>query len=473
MLGEIALGTAIADERFAPLLMAGAAVAAVVGLFHFPLAGAILFLIAVASVFPRDLLTLEAGGVSAAAFELLLAGLLFVALVRPRRATWGGVPGRALALFLVFLGLSAAAAVAAGAAELPDVFNAARSFGPLALFFVVVRLFPTVRDARSLIIAGAVIGGISGALALLVATGSELGAPLRGQTEEFIAEEAGLGQLARVRLPGLGLAYALLWYVVVRLVYSRGERKLAWALTLAGAFTGILLSLNRNMWIGLLLGLALMLVLGGGVARRRLAVGVAALGAALALMLYLPGDLADDSALAPIVERGSTLLEPGSVREESSLESRGEETERAVSSALRHPILGIGPGVPFGVFFYERAAEDRYIRTPQTFLHNQYLYLALVAGVPGLACFLVFLVSVLRRALRGIRSDPPTAALGVGLVMVAVSAVVAIYFSAPDMAAVVGLVAGVIVAMTSVTAQHRTGSGRPQGERDALASPAR
>lgn len=462
VVAELALGVAVADTRFLPLLLAAGGAAVLGVLFRLPLAGVVVLLLIVASVFPWEAVALELGPLRTPMYEVVLGGLLIVALFKPRRATWGGRAGAALALFFMVLAVSEVVALVEERAEPIDIFNWGRPFLMLGLFFVVIRLFPTRRAARSVLVAGAIVGASTGALALVFAVGSGPAFVLQGGGEGFVTQGQGFGNLSRVRLPGLGLAYVLFWFVVVGLLHARGLRMLGWLALLAGAVVGITLSFNRNMWIGLLLGAVLMLVFARPGFRRRLMAGLAVAVAGLAMVLYAPGGLDDDSALAPLAERSSTLLDPGSLQDEDSLRSRDEETRQALRVAATHPVLGVGPGVNFGVFF-SQADGSRHVRTPQLFLHNQYLYLVLAAGIPGLLCFLAFLGSVLRTALRRATSDPPVVALGVGLATVALSALVAIYFNVPDMATVIGLVSGAIVAMASdQTARGAESGASPQ-----------
>jgi len=465
VLAEVMLGAAITDPRFLMLLVAAGGAVGLAVLYRLPAVGVVAVLILAASVFSPKVLAFEVGPLQTYPFEIVLGGLLLVALVAPRRATWGGTAGLALALFLGLLVLSGAVALIAGRAEPVQILNWGRPFALLTLFYVVVRLFPTRAEAMRLAAAGAVVGGLTGALALFAAIGANLGPALATATESFVTEGEGVGRLSRVRLPGLGLAYVLFWFAVIAFVESRGSRRIGWGLVLAGDVVGITLSFNRNMWIGLLLGLCLILLLARRSLRRRLAVGMAVIVAGIILTLVLPGAAGTGSAVDPLVERGSTLLDPDELQEESSLQSRGDETERALEAAVDSPLIGIGVGVPFGTFYREQRSQGTYVRTAQRFLHNQYLYLVLIAGIPGLICFLVYVGSALRTAARRAGSDPRTAGLGVGLLTVATSALVAIYYSVPEMTAAVGLVTGVIVAAATSLEPAATGAQRSMSSR--------
>ena len=122
-------------------------------------------------------------------------------------------------------------------------------------------------------------------------------------------------------------------------------------------------------------------------------------------------------------------------------------------------MLGIGPGVEFGVFNYEFAGPHSIKAEPQLFLHNQYLYLLLIVGLPGTIAFLLFLLIPMVRSFRRTPRDPAITACGVGIAMILISSVVAIYFSVEDMTAVLGLLTGVIVADSEVRVADRLDSG--------------
>jgi O-antigen ligase len=208
----------------------------------------------------------------------------------------------------------------------------------------------------------------------------------------------------------------------------------------------IAVSQNRNMWVGLVIGFALMVVFGGPRLRYRVlaAAGVLAAGAVLLLSAGLEVD--DQSRFAPIIERGTTLFDPAAVGQEKSLTHRGEETGLAWESARENLLFGIGPGTNFGVTFGERRPDGTTRTTTQNFVHNQYLYLLMIGGIPLLAAFLCYLGSVLRRAAD--RLDDTVLPLAVGLVMIMVSAVVMIYYSSFEMVATIATLTGALVAWT-------------------------
>lgn len=438
------------------LLLAGAGALALI--FRFPLATSLVFLGLTDSLFYPTFFQLEVGALSVRPHELALAGLVLLALVRPQRRTWGGTTGVALAAFLAILLASSGLAMLDGRAPLTDIFNWARPFLPLAFFYVVVRLFPRPEQRRQLLTGAAVLAAITGVVAMVAAFGAPIGHTLAGGGESILKEEEGAAGLLRVRFAGLSMAYGLFWYVVVRIATAGTGRRARWSFLLAGMALAIAISFNRNMWLGLIAGLVLMMTLGGPLVRSRLLAAIAVAVTGVALLLTV-GSGGESRVLEPVVQRGSTLFNPSRVESSRSLTDREKESEIAWAEAKRHLVIGIGPGVEFGVFNEEFVGPHSIKLEPQVFLHNQYLYLLLICGLPGLAAFVVFIGSAVLRAFRRSPVDPAITACGVGLAMIMLSSFVAIYFAVEDMTAVIGLLAGVIVADSGGRVLDRLDSG--------------
>jgi O-antigen ligase len=445
LLLEAVVARALAGAGSAKPLLLLFGVAGIAFVFRFPIATAFVLFCLTDFIFYPTFFAFEIGPLSVRPHELALVGLLFLAAVRPKRQTWGGAPGLALAAFLAMLALAGGLALLDGRAPLTDIFNWARPFALLTFFYVVVRLFPEPRERRLLLTGGVAIGAVAGVVALIVALGAGFGETLSGGGETILKEEEGAAGLLRVRLAGLSMAYALFWFAVVRLLTAGQGRRFSWGVALAGMVLAIAISFNRNMWLGLIAGLVLMMVVGGPFVRNRLTAAIAVSIAGIVLLASL-GSATDSRVLDPVVKRGSTLFNPRKVQQSSSLADRGQEARVAWPKAQRHPVTGIGPGVNFGVYNLDFVGPHSVKVEPQLFLHNQYLYLLLICGVPGLAAFLLFLSIPVARAFRRAPVDPAITACGVGIAMIMISSIVAIYFSVEDMTTVLGLIAGVIVA---------------------------
>jgi O-antigen ligase len=452
------LARSIAQPGISKFLLLFGAVMAVAFVFRFPLATSLIFLGFTDFIFHSTFFSYEVGPLNVRPHEVALALLLALAVLRPARRTWGGLPGLALALFLALITLSGLIALYEGKAPLTDVFNAARSFVPLTVFFVIVRLFPGTEQRRTLLTGAAVIAAAAGVVSVLVALGWGLGDELKGEGSQIVREEKGLPGLLRVRLAGLSLGYALFWYAVVRVAAAPKGRRFGWTLILALIGSAIAVSFNRNMWVGLVCGLVLMLVLGGPIFRARLVTALAVAAGGIALLATL-GSTAESRVLDPVVKRGETLFSPQQISQESSLTDREQETKTAWRTAQRNLQLGVGPGVPFGVANLEFVGPRSVMVEQQLFLHNQYLYLLLIGGIPGLIAFIAFLGVPMARSATRVPRDPAVLACGVGIAMIMVSSIVAIYFSVEDMTAVLGLLTGVLVADHEGEGVH----GRPSG----------
>jgi O-antigen ligase len=424
--------------------------------FRFPMATALLFLAMTDFVLAPDFKTFPVGPITARPHELALAGLLALAVLRPKRRGYGGAPGLALGVFFAMMGFSALLAVSSHATTLSEAFQWGRSFLPLFFFYVIVRLFPEPAERRKLLLGAAILAAVTGVVALLVSLGAGFGS-IVGVADAVKAE----GEAERVRLPGLSAGYALFWYCAVQVAARVGPRRLLWGALLGGIALDILVSLNRNMWVGIVLGLILMAIIGGSMVRSRISVALAVLAAAAILFVVFGGSGSNEKVVDPILARGATILNPSKTTQENSLQDRAKETEKAWATAQKHLLVGVGVGASFGV-------EDTHLITsgsflvgnksePQLFLHNQYLYLLLIAGIPGLIAFVLFLGLSIRAAWTRVPRDPAIVACGVGIALIMVSAFVAIYFATDDMTAMLGLLAGVIVA----DAASRAADGRP------------
>jgi O-antigen ligase len=457
VLAELLLALASVDSRLMPLIGLIALVAFGAVVVRWPLVGVAALIILGTSALPAKLVLIPAGPTQLRGYEVVLLVLFAVAALAPRRRTWGGGAGAAVAIFLVLLVVSAMAAVSAGRITMQDGFGWGRDFVFLLLFYVLIRLFPERAAMERVLVFAAIIAAITGIVSIMLATTHHLPGLFQMAGQGFAQEQQGItGDLNRVRLPGTALAYALLWFATLRVVRARGVARLGWLLVVAGMVANLALSFNRNMWVGTLLGLAALLLLGGVRVRRpfTIAGGVAALVVAGALLAGV--GVSKSSPVEPIIQRGTTLFSPQAVAQENSLEDRGRETAQAWKVIRRHPLQGVGPGAPFGVQYSERQADGSYEPAVQLFLHNQYLYLMLIAGVPGLLAFLWFVGSILHRGVR-LRSDPDGLAWTIGFAEILISAFVMIALSTEDMlTAVVLLAAAITVAVEPASRRGRS-----------------
>jgi O-antigen ligase len=448
ILVEVGIGRGLTGPHSTPVLALVAAVAGLAVAFRFPLAAASALLFIAGSIFHSAYFTWSIGPVQVHLEEIVFLALVVVALVAPRRQTWGGAPGVALAAFLGVAALCAWLGVQAGRVSVEDAFNWSRPFVFYGMFWVVLRLFADARSLRRLLIAALVCGAVTGLLALVLQVTSSLVDVFQGAGGQQIytqATQEGLGGLKRIRQPGLAFSYILFWWSIVAALTWRGRlRMLMWALVAASALN-IVLSFNRNMWVGLLVGLGLMLMLSGVRMRHRLLTGLALGLTGVVLLFAVVANSGSASQLDPIVERAATVVTPRQIGEESSLRDRAEETARAWQTVKAHPVFGIGAGADYGVRFNHEEGDGLWVNTTQRFLHNQWLWLLLVGGLPALVAFAAFIGTVLFKAWGPGRTVSQTA-LGTGIALICLSSFVMPYLGVEEFCLAIGVVAAAIVA---------------------------
>lgn len=457
---ELVLAHALIAPQVSKIVLLFLAVVFAAVILRFPMATALVFLVLTDFIFYPTAFAKEVGPISLRAHDIALVLLLGLAIIKPKRRTWGGTTGGALLVFLVLVVLSDVIALQRGT-NFHEAITWGRPLFLLTLFYVVVRLFPSVEQRKTLLLGAAVIGAATGVVALAASTGGGLASALKKAAPETIRISEGEGSIDRVRLPGLSIGYGVFWYAVTQIVAKRGSARWGWSFLLGGIALDIIVSFNRNMWIGVLVGLLLMAAFGGTFLRGRLAAGVGVVIALVAVVVIFGGPTTNSKVVQPVVERGSTLLSPGKTSKESSLTERERETTVALKTAQANPVIGVGAGSPFGMMTRETNSSSftGYVLIPQLFLHNQYLYLVLISGIPGLIAFLLFLLTPIVSALRRVPRDPAIAACGIGIAMIMLSAVVAIYFTVENMTAVLGLLTGVIVADREDRAASELSSG--------------
>jgi O-antigen ligase len=458
LLADALLALAIVHPRFEKLLFLGLGVVALALVFRFPFAAACGVLFLAATVFGWARFKFGAGPTELRLGEIVLGALVLVALVRPRRDWWGGFAGAALAVFLCLVAFAALLAVETGRTDFSNALNAARLFAPLTLFYVIVRLFPEPEQVRRLLLAAVVMAALTGIISLLVALpGSGLIEVFNPEENATIRSLEGLGLVNRVRLPGVMLAYGLFWYAAVMCATAEGGKRLLWLGALTAMGITVALSFNRTMWIGLAIGLLLMLLLSRAQTRRQILAGIAVLVAGVIGIALYGAQVGDESPLYPIIQRGETLADPVRTFNENSIEARRVESRVATAAIKDHPLIGVGPGAPFGLVGTTVSPDSRTVKREEVgFLHNQYLYLLLIGGPAALIAFLAFLATSVGTSLRVGPPRPVPLALGVGLVSIMVSAIVLIAFADPTGAVVLALLAGAIAILSPVGVRHPT-----------------
>ena len=236
----------------------------------------------------------------------------------------------------------------------------------------------------------------------------------------------------RVRPPGLTTVYVAAGFALARVIWgpARG-RIVGWGMA-AVTVTGVILSLNRNMLLGLALGLCAAALVAPQ--RHRFVVMVAVLGMALSGFVLLAQGSSYESN--PIVARVASITNYSELQTQT-LDDRYYENGFALQRIRAHPIGGLGWGPDYGAVLL--SSDDGFlVSQPRSFMHEQYLWIWMRAGLIGLLALIAMLVLGIVNGARWCRARQAQgdAWLGAGvvvaLVALAASSNVAIYLTPPD-----------------------------------------
>lgn len=256
----------------------------------------------------------------------------------------------------------------------------------------------------------------------------------------------------RVRPPGLTTVYIVSAFALAHVLWGPGRhRRLGWTMAVV-ATGGVVLSLNRNMLLGLALGLCVATAVAPH--KHRFVV----LGATVGMALSGLGLLAQTPSVSanPIVARFSILGNYSRLKQQT-LADRYYENHIALHDIHEHPIAGLGWGPNYGAVLLSSDAGF-FVTKPRTFMHEQYLWIWMRAGILGLVSLIAALALGVWNGARYCRSGRPDAWLGAGIVAsivaVAASSNVAIYLTPPD--SIVPLVG--VLALATVARRDLVGS---------------
>jgi O-antigen ligase len=236
----------------------------------------------------------------------------------------------------------------------------------------------------------------------------------------------------RVRPPGLTTVYIVAAFALARVLWGPPRhRLLGWAMA-AVAVTGVVLSLNRNMLLGLALGLCVAALIARH--KHRFVVLVATVG----LVLSGVGLLAESSTVGsnPVVSRLASITDYPRLKQQT-LADRYYENEIALDRIGANPVGGLGWGPDYGAVLVT-SDDGLRVASPRSFLHQQYLWIWMRTGMIGLLSLLALLAFGVWNGARWCRARQGSddAWLGAGivtsLVAVAASSNVGIYLTPPD-----------------------------------------
>jgi len=280
-----------------------------------------------------------------------------------------------------------------------------------------------------LVCAGVVVVVVLQILQVIVGSSTHLFVIAASDLTSSLTDETGF---LRVRPPGLTTIYIVAAFALARVLWGPPQHRLRGWPMVAVALTGVVLSLNRNMLLGLALGLCVAALIAQQ--KHRFVVLVATLGVVVSGF----GLLAQGSSVGsnPVVSRFASITDYSRL-EEQSLGDRYYENRFALKEIRDHPIGGLGWGPHYGAVLL-RSNDGFVATTPRPFLHEQYLWIWMRAGIIGLLALIAVLAFGVWNGARWLRArhGKEDAWLGAGivasLVAVAASSNVAIYLTPPD-----------------------------------------
>lgn len=362
--------------------------------------------------------------------EAILGGALFARLFliegsRQSRSTEGTLV--AVLLAAVFIG------VFVGVSQGSDAHTAllaTRAMFFYAAFWLARPLLSRSKTRRITLTAIATVAiGVVLLVVIQVVVGPSHHLFLAGSTSSQVLtiQSQGSGTFFRVRPPGTTLIYVACAFAIAYLCWGPARRRLAAAALSLTMLAGIAFSLNRNMLIGLALGLCVAAIV---VSRSARGVVILASAAIIAVSVGTVVGTSGGSSGGAFVDRVVSIGNWSQLQKQT-LSDRYYENHLAVKELKAHPLTGIGWGNSYGATI---ATTNGVVN--RDFIHNQYLGIWLRAGLLGVVAIVAVLLTALRAGVKWARTSADEAWLGAGiivsLVALAASSTVGMYMTDSD-----------------------------------------
>jgi hypothetical protein len=338
---------------------------------------------------------------------MIAAGGLALERARSRRPI--ATPG-AMTLPLLALSVAALCGVVVGDAadaSTIDLLNGLRSVLTLALVpFLIVNLIETRRELMWVLGATVVVVAIKtvfGGVAWVIGAGRVIeGTVLTyyGPLPNLLLMAFVLGVLAAV-MRGADVPRVVRWLAPLALVV-------------------LILGVRRNFWIAVVLGAVLVLLVAVGARGRLLLIPAATL---LAISLWFGFTaLSASQSDSPVVQRAQSLS-PSRVQANAQDRYRLDEQRNVRAEIARHPVLGIGLGVPWTA----RYPLAQALPGGRQYTHVVLFWYWLKLGLLGVLAYVAIMATAVWAGLRVWRTDPDlrVQAAGLGLAAAVIGLVVA------------------------------------------------
>lgn len=408
-----------------------------------PLAAVLLLLALLSSVFAYDVLPrphVPGGPPLNIADYVLIVAVAGTLWRRPWR-TWPPAVRRfsaGLALLMVLALVPSIKLALGGHVGTRQAITGYKDLASLAAALVVALELST-KLWHKLIGASIVFAAIVAVISILgAASGSVSSLLTHYDPSSALSVSADLGAGTRIRLPGLFFVYAMTLPTLVMVLTVKDRWRLGRIVALCLMISAIALSLNRNMYFGLVVAVLVMILLGGPRLRHRFLIIAATLAITLAIIVQ--------SAVIPAVanqvsKRAQSALS-SQVLASNSAQARADEFSHAFAAISANPWYGVGWYQNYGAYVYG---------SYRGYVEDWYLHLATDMGIPVAVAFLLIPWLVLSYGVRRVRiaADPVDRAMiaaGIGsVVALLLSCLVGTYLQDPGTMAVFGIMCGFLL----------------------------
>lgn len=229
---------------------------------------------------------------------------------------------------------------------------------------------------------------------------------LLGDVRDYVITDSAAASVTRLANPVLVIWSVLL--VVLAAGVAKGTPRWLWAVAALPGVALVALSFNRSTWGPLLVVVILAAAFRGGLSSmvRRAALMLVVGGIALAVALT--GALG--SQVDQLGIRAMSAI-TGEATHSNSLNDRLIEDAAAVSTLEDNPLFGTGIGRPYGAYSLNYdPTQGTTVVSDQFFIHNQYLRVWLILGLPGLAALMGLVVRLVRATVELARGMGTTSA---------------------------------------------------------------
>lgn len=267
-------------------------------------------------------------------------------------------------------------------------------------FFIVVNLIQKKSQLKMLVNGIMILGTVVAVAMIVQYIVGDTVQLLPGRVEEASTGIINYKGVTRILPPGQSLLFLTFITLVVLLVIEKTQIKSIARIFNTGVLgIGVILTFNRNFWVGIGSALILLLFLIRVPERKKIAMWILIVVIITGITLpiistYLEPRFTNQAEA--FLERFATLFDINTLNE-GSLKWRFIEIEYAIPQILAHPILGLGLGS------YYRPLDSRLDKTNSYFrgyIHNGHLGLILNSGFLGYFCFLWLSFLFIWRGLR-------------------------------------------------------------------------